>query len=236
MTREAYQRVWQHARDRRGTRKLLLLALAEYADPIGVCWPSIPTIAQLVSEDDDYTGKLLKQAEEDGDILRHAGRGRGNTTNDLLASIKQSKAGGAAPFGGSTAEPVRDDSWYRERLEEVAQSAISASASSVRRSRAVIVSVSASGGSISLSDVIVLGNVRASMGSVSGTIYFPPGKGASADMGSMGATTYNRTWKQLYQLAVKWGLIEETPAPAGNGGKYNVTVIGSTGVTIGDHQ
>ena len=80
MTREAYQRVWQHARDRRGTRKLLLLALAEYADPIGVCWPSIPTIAQLVSEDDDYTGKLLKQAEEDGDILRHAGRGRGNTT------------------------------------------------------------------------------------------------------------------------------------------------------------
>jgi hypothetical protein len=80
MTREAYQRVWQHARDRRGTRKLLLLALAEYADPIGVCWPSIPTIATLISEDDDYTGKLLRQAEEDGDVIRHAGRGRGITT------------------------------------------------------------------------------------------------------------------------------------------------------------
>ena len=80
MTRESYQRVWEHALDRRGTRKLLLLALAEFADPLGVCWPSIPTIATLISEDDDYTGKLISQAERDGDIIRQAGRGRGNTT------------------------------------------------------------------------------------------------------------------------------------------------------------
>src|SRR4051812_8230810 len=80
MSIEAYKRVWEHTPDRRGTRKLVLLALAEHADSLGVCWPSTQTIATLIGETKDWTDTLVKQAEEDGDLFRNPGRGQGNTT------------------------------------------------------------------------------------------------------------------------------------------------------------
>lgn len=80
MTTDLYNRVWSSPR--RGTRKLLLLALARFAygDDYGVCWPSIATLAQMIGENEDWTEVLTKQAEADGDVFRKPGRGRGNTT------------------------------------------------------------------------------------------------------------------------------------------------------------
>jgi hypothetical protein len=80
MTIEAYARVWKHAADRRGTRKLLLLALAEFADALGICWPSHDTLASMISEDRHYVGRLIGQAKDDGDMFIRPGEGRGNPT------------------------------------------------------------------------------------------------------------------------------------------------------------
>src|SRR5438270_296391 len=81
MTTEVYIRVWENTPDRRGTRKLLLLALARFArDSLGICWPSHETIAAMINEDRDYVRKLLAQAKDDGDIVLRSGLGRGNPT------------------------------------------------------------------------------------------------------------------------------------------------------------
>ncbi len=80
MTIDAYNRVWEHTPDRRGTRKLALLALAKHADALGVCWPSVETIAKLIGEERDYTRKILREAEEHGDVVRRPGQGRGIPT------------------------------------------------------------------------------------------------------------------------------------------------------------
>ena len=80
MTLDAYRRVWENTPDRRGTRKLVLLALAKYADDLGVCWPSIPTLSALMSEEPNYVRKLVQYAEEDGDILGRPGKCRSNPT------------------------------------------------------------------------------------------------------------------------------------------------------------
>ena len=63
MTTEVYIRVWNNTPYCRGTRKLLLLALARFAhDPLGICWPSHGTLAAMIGEKADYTRKLLGDA------------------------------------------------------------------------------------------------------------------------------------------------------------------------------
>ncbi len=51
-------------------------------------------------------------------------------------------------------------------------------------------------------------------GAIKGTIYLPPGKSVRGGIGGCDADVHNLPWSNLYQLAVKWGLIEETPAAA----------------------
>jgi hypothetical protein len=80
MSIDIYARVWKYAADRRGTRKLLLLALAEFADTLGICWPSHDTLATMLTEDRDYVRKLIGQAKDDGDMFVRPGQGRGNPT------------------------------------------------------------------------------------------------------------------------------------------------------------
>jgi hypothetical protein len=76
---ETTTRTWEQAQRRR-TRKLILLALARYADALGICWPSIDTLAALIGETVDYTRQLAREAEDDGDLVRRPGVGRGNPT------------------------------------------------------------------------------------------------------------------------------------------------------------
>jgi hypothetical protein len=80
MSIDIYARVWKHAANRRGTRKLLLLALARFADTLGICWPNHDTLAAMISEDRDYVRKLIGQAKDDGDLFIRPGEGRGNPT------------------------------------------------------------------------------------------------------------------------------------------------------------
>lgn len=72
-------RVWKHSQQR-GTRRLLVLALAEFANAEGIAWPSIRTLAEHLNEPERHTKRLLRQVEEDGEIASKPGGGRGHTT------------------------------------------------------------------------------------------------------------------------------------------------------------
>lgn len=72
----ARKRAWASAQRR--TKKLLLIALAEYADDQGFSWVGAPTLADRIGEDLDYTQRLLGELMSEGDLLRKRRVGRGN--------------------------------------------------------------------------------------------------------------------------------------------------------------
>lgn len=77
MSIAAYKRVWDHSQQL-GTDKLLLLALAEFADDQGLCWPSVERLARMIGVADvDYAHKLIKKLIKSGEILHKRGGGRG---------------------------------------------------------------------------------------------------------------------------------------------------------------
>jgi hypothetical protein len=68
--------VW-HESKHKGTELLVLLALADFADAEGKCWPSLPTIARKSRIDRRQVQRALRQLESSGEIIRlETGNGR----------------------------------------------------------------------------------------------------------------------------------------------------------------
>lgn len=78
-------RVWKHSRHR-GTIKLLLLALADFANDAGVCWPGAAKLAECINENERYTRLLIKKLIETEDLIAVPGGGRGHTTTYGVAT------------------------------------------------------------------------------------------------------------------------------------------------------
>jgi hypothetical protein len=78
MSREARDRVWAHSRSH-GSRKELLLWLAERADKDGVCWPGLTELQTVTGLKERSVQVILKQLEEDGEIYTPTSFGRGHT-------------------------------------------------------------------------------------------------------------------------------------------------------------
>lgn len=81
---DTYDRVWQYSQQR-GLRKLLMLALAKFANKQGICWPSLATLCELTGEankeSENYIRQLLNALEKDGEIVSRPSKGgRGATT------------------------------------------------------------------------------------------------------------------------------------------------------------
>lgn len=76
--------VWERSKHR-GTQKLLLLALAEFANDSGICWPSVDTLSKRIGESDRHTRQLIQKLVASGDLLLVTGGGRGNTTRYAIA-------------------------------------------------------------------------------------------------------------------------------------------------------
>ena len=72
-------RVWD-ASPAKGGKLLILLALANYADDAGVCWPDQSTLAQAARLTERQARTVLQELVDDGDLLMDVGRGRGNPT------------------------------------------------------------------------------------------------------------------------------------------------------------
>lgn len=84
MSIRAMSAVWDQP-DLEPTMKLLLLALADFADSSGTCWPSYPTLAGRVGVSERQVRRLVLRAEALGYLTRlRGGRGPGNSTRYTL--------------------------------------------------------------------------------------------------------------------------------------------------------
>ena len=82
--------VWEHS-SQKATELLALLALADFADDHGICWPGLDRIAHKVRVDSvRYVRRIIRKLEEKGEIftLPQSGQsgGRGYTNLYLVAS------------------------------------------------------------------------------------------------------------------------------------------------------
>ena len=79
--------VWDHT-PYEGGELLVLLALADWADDRGRCWPSVPAIAQKARMKERQVYNILRKFRTDEVIRCEPGRGRGHNTVYLINTAK----------------------------------------------------------------------------------------------------------------------------------------------------
>jgi hypothetical protein len=70
--------VWTQAPDLRGERKLALLAMADWANDEGYCWPSLNSLARKCSIARRSALRIVQHLEQAGYVTSIPGRGRGH--------------------------------------------------------------------------------------------------------------------------------------------------------------
>ena len=66
--------IWEEA-DVGGARLLVLLALADYANDSGICWPGVHALARKARVSERYARELLGDLEDSGYIVREMNTG-----------------------------------------------------------------------------------------------------------------------------------------------------------------
>src|SRR6201994_4267661 len=79
--------VWDHT-PYEGGELLVLLALADWADDQGRCWPSVPAIAQKARMKERQVYNILRKVRADEVIHCESGGGRGKNTAYLINTAK----------------------------------------------------------------------------------------------------------------------------------------------------
>lgn len=79
MSLAVQERVWRCSKLRRN-HKLLLLAFANHADDLGVCWPGPELLSTLISEELRYTKGLIAEVVKSGELYKKPGGGKGIVT------------------------------------------------------------------------------------------------------------------------------------------------------------
>lgn len=77
MSHKTSLRVWEHSQTQRAAR-CLMLALADFANDDGICWPGTVVLSKKINETPDYTDIIIKKCIDLGELAKHAGRGRGH--------------------------------------------------------------------------------------------------------------------------------------------------------------
>lgn len=72
--------VWHDATQYKEGTLLVLLALADWANDEGWCWPSVRQIAAKARLQERQAYNVIRQLESDGVVVRQSGGGRGNAT------------------------------------------------------------------------------------------------------------------------------------------------------------
>jgi hypothetical protein len=88
MSLAATRSVWEHSRQT-GSALLVLLALADYADADGLCWPSMATLAAKARLSERMVARHVERLMEAGevDLERGGGRGRSNRYRITLTPV-----------------------------------------------------------------------------------------------------------------------------------------------------
>jgi len=84
MSSHVMARVWETSQHK-GTKLLVMLALAEYSGPEGVCWPGVHSLAEMVRvKDTRWIRRTLRELEESGELITLASAGgRGARSTNL---------------------------------------------------------------------------------------------------------------------------------------------------------
>lgn len=108
MSIRAIQAVWDRTRAG-GSMRLLLLALADFADEDGYSWPSIETLAQRAGRSERQVRRLIGIAIELGELEAH--RAGGLTTSRYWLTPGGAPLRGVTPAsgGGGHVRPPRGD-------------------------------------------------------------------------------------------------------------------------------
>jgi len=149
------------------------------------------------------TGRWLEILED----FRAAKRNGEPSTEGLTRYVSPRDLRSHHSFGGNTTQ--RDDKWYRAQLEEFCGREINVSSNSDSASRCIVPHVRVSTGSVHLDDVISLGDITVSSGSISGTGWAPQGARIRASSGTLSRGIQALSWKRLYDKAVELGIISE---------------------------
>lgn len=97
MSVRVMSRVWDHS-EQKGSRLLALLALADWADDDGYCWPKIAQLAIKCRLDERTAKRCLADLVADGEVERAGGGGRGNpSTYRVVVGVKGDNL---SPFAG----------------------------------------------------------------------------------------------------------------------------------------
>lgn len=101
--------VWQHS-PYSGERLLLHLALADFANDDGICFPSFGTLAKKARCSQGWVSQTMRQMVQDGliEIVEKAGQGRGKVGRYRL--LKGDTECAQSEEKGHTAEPNRANS------------------------------------------------------------------------------------------------------------------------------
>ena len=91
-----------------GAERLVLLALADFCDDAGRCWPAMATIAAKACVTERGARNIVRRLEADGWLKTQVGRGRGGcNTYQILVSSPEQRSGNEVP--GMAFRPERDD-------------------------------------------------------------------------------------------------------------------------------
>ena len=81
-------RVWEHSQRKDG-ELLVMLALADFANDAGECWPSIPVLAHKARLTERQTRRDLTKLEEAGEIRRNRSNGGRNRRNHYFITLSE---------------------------------------------------------------------------------------------------------------------------------------------------
>lgn len=103
---DAMNTVWANYQHK-GGRLLLMLALANYANQDGMCWPSVPTLARDARLKERQARTLLQAMHDDGDITILTGKGPhgANLYHLNLVALRGAKNAGVQKMQGAENAP-----------------------------------------------------------------------------------------------------------------------------------
>jgi hypothetical protein len=91
MSIKVMHRIWEHAPQKESTL-LLLLALADYADDNGICWPDVATLAAKARISERRAIDIIRDLEATGAIAFERGGGRGKKSRyAVLVGLSESE-------------------------------------------------------------------------------------------------------------------------------------------------
>jgi len=88
MSVKVMARVWAHSQTA-GGELLVLLALADFANDAGECWPSIPVLARKARLTERQTRRVLTKLEEAGEIRKSQSTGGRNRRNHYFITLTE---------------------------------------------------------------------------------------------------------------------------------------------------